>query len=307
MKRYTGIFLLCGFLTPVVFGGAFSSSGKGTSTAGFLKIGAGARAVGLGEAFTTVADDATALYWNPAALRQVENNSMALMHAAYLESARFDYGAFAHSGEKVSIGVGVQYLSFGELTGRDQNKIETGGFEPSDMAVSVGSAWDLKGFSLGVSGKYIQSKIQKTAETGAVDLGLLSPRILGEKLRVGFAAFNLGGRMKFDQKSESLPVLVKAGSHYQIYPHWLGALDLGFPKDNKPYVGTGTEYKLIVGNALSLSGRVGYNSRSASDVDGFSGLSLGGGVGFKTINLDYGFVPFGDLGDTHRVSLSLVF
>ena len=49
-------------------GADFSSSARGTTAAQFLKLGAGARAVAMGEAFSAVADDASALYWNPAAL-----------------------------------------------------------------------------------------------------------------------------------------------------------------------------------------------------------------------------------------------
>ncbi len=286
---------------------SFGSSSKGTSTAGFLKIGPGARAAAMGEAYSAVANDATALYWNPAALRQVKKNSISLMHADYLESSNYEYGAFAHTGSKFSIGAGVQLMSAGTITGRDDSGLETGGFSPKDMALTLGYAQEIGSFSAGVAAKYIQSKIIDSAETGAVDLGLLSPKLVQEKLSFAFTASNLGGTIKYDQKSESLPVLLKVGSAFDLTKAWLVSADLGFPKDNDAYGAFGTEYRLEIASELSIAGRAGYNTRTSGDVDGFSGASFGAGFNIKSLSFDYGFVPFGDIGDTHRVSLSLNF
>ena len=307
MRPRIGLFIAFLVFPAIGSAGSFGTSSKGTTAAGFLKLGVGARAVGMGEAFSAIADDATALYWNPAALRQVENNSISLIHASYLESSNFQYGAFAHSGEKSSIGLGVQYMSAGPLTGRDDSGIETGGFDPKDLAVGLGYARDIGGISVGMSAKYIQSKIVDSAQTGAVDIGGLSPLFLNGKLRFAFTASNIGGKIKFDEKSESLPVLLKIGSGLHLSKAWLMSADIGFPKDNEPYGAIGTEYLVPIGQDISIAGRAGYNSRTTGDVEGFSGASFGAGFNLKRMSFDYGFVPFGDLGSTHRVSLSLGF
>jgi len=52
----------------------FNANAKGTATAQFLKLGVGARADGMGGAYSAVADEATALYWNPAALTRIRLN-----------------------------------------------------------------------------------------------------------------------------------------------------------------------------------------------------------------------------------------
>src|SRR2546421_12565219 len=76
----------------------FGSSSKGDIAASFLKLGVGARAIGLGEAYSALADDASALYWNPAALSEMSNpSSLALMHASYVDSSFFDYFSLAHT------------------------------------------------------------------------------------------------------------------------------------------------------------------------------------------------------------------
>src|SRR5580704_17462652 len=85
----------------------FSSSANGTTAAEFLQLGVGARALTMGQAYTAVADDATAVYWNPAGMTQIENRSATVMHTAYIASSFFDYGAYAQKlGKSGTIGVG---------------------------------------------------------------------------------------------------------------------------------------------------------------------------------------------------------
>jgi hypothetical protein len=63
----------------------------------FLKIGVGARALGLGEAYVGIADDASAAYWNPAGLVFVERPEVQAMHAEQFGSiVNYDYLSYAH-------------------------------------------------------------------------------------------------------------------------------------------------------------------------------------------------------------------
>ena len=75
---------------------AFSSKSAGTSGAAFLKIGAGARPTAMGGAYTALADDANALYWNPAGLVRLEKREFSASHAEMFESTRLDFLAYAH-------------------------------------------------------------------------------------------------------------------------------------------------------------------------------------------------------------------
>ena len=305
-------------LVPVAAKAAdFSSSAKGTTTAAFLQLGVGARPEAMGEAFTAVASDADALYWNPAGLAKVQAHSATFMHSAYIESTSYDYIGYAQNlgGEKGVIGASIQYFSAGSIAGTDTSGVDTGSFTPNDMAVSVGYARKLAcplkcpmdGGTVGVDVKYIQSKIATTASAEAIDLGAQSRAILDDKLRFGLAIANLGTTMKFDNAKENLPLELKLGSSYKIKDNWLAALDLKFPRSNNMLFALGTEYVYPVKDNMSLAGRVGYNSRTTGDVSGFTGISFGLGFGFDKYSLDYALVPFGDLGTTHRVSVSAKF
>src|SRR5690242_7057886 len=49
-----------------------------------LSVGMGPRAVGMGESFTAVADDLSAIHYNPAGLAQIRQPEAVLMHNSYL-------------------------------------------------------------------------------------------------------------------------------------------------------------------------------------------------------------------------------
>ena len=294
--------------------GAFGTSARATTTAGFLQLGVGGRAVAMGEAYTALADGADSLYWNPAGLSRIKGRDATFMHAAYLGSSSYDYGAYAQNvGESGALGLGLQYFSAGSLTQTDETGTDMGSFSPYDLAASAGYAntfdgrpWaGLSGWSAGLAGKFIKSRILSSAQTGALDLGALSPAYLGGRLRLAMAAANIGGKMKFDAESEDLPTTFKLGGAYQLSEGWLASTDLGFPRNNQPFVAVGTEYWLVSAGPWRLAGRAGFNSKTLSSVDGLTGVSFGIGIGYDGASLDYGFVPVGSLGMAHRVSLSM--
>ena len=72
----------------------FSQTSKvGTTAAAFLEIGPGAVATAMGGAFVSIANDATALYWNPAGISDFTNNEVTIFHANWIASTNFDYAA----------------------------------------------------------------------------------------------------------------------------------------------------------------------------------------------------------------------
>ena len=307
--------LVLALLPGALFGQSFSSSAKGTTAADFLQLGVGGRAMGLGGAYTAVADDASALYWNPAGLASVEKRAATVMHAAYLESSFYDYAAYAQNlGKYGAFGAGFQYLNAGAITETDSQFNNVGTFTPYDLALTAGYAHKLDGLgplldggALGLSVKYIRSVILTAAQTSAVDFGVMSPEYLDRRLRLAAAVLNLGGTLKYQQTAENLPLTFKAGGAYHITSRWLASADVAAPRDNGPYFAVGTEYQLPLMGAWSCAGRMGYNSQTLSDVTGVTGLSVGAGLGLRGLSVDYAFVPYGGMGITNRFSLSVKF
>jgi long-subunit fatty acid transport protein len=280
-----------------------SKNDVGTTTAQFLKLGAGARATALGDAFVGIADDATAVYWNPAGLNQIEKKSVSVMHAIWFEEIFYDWASYIQPTKIGTFGVGVQYLSYGKIKETDDTGLDIGNFKPSDIAGTISYARKVSDIMLGVNVKYISSKITKTATAFAGDIGGLY-KLMKDRLSVGLAVSNLGTKMKFVDEKDSLPMAVKLGGAYKIKDNWIASLDVTAPNDNALIIGGGTEYNYKLNEKITIAGRTGYNTKT-KDVGGLRGLTAGIGGTYLDYSLDYAFVPFGDLGDTHRVSFGM--
>ncbi len=305
--------LLC---APAARAGSFSSSSRGIAAARFLELDVGARAVSLGGAFAALADDSSALYWNPAGLTGIERRSAGFMHASHIDSSIFNYGAYGQKlGRRGAFGAGFQYFSAGPIAQTDAAGADIGTFSPYDLALSIGYAHalgggftaPLAGFSVGGSGKFIQSKILRGAQTAAVDLGLLSPWYFNQRFRWALTAVNMGGKLKFDQVSHELPFALRAAGALRIDEHWSASVDAVFPKFDRPFAAVGVEYRLAPIGPWTLAARGGFSSQTIGGIDGFSGISMGLGFRYRGYGIDYAFLPYGGVGQTHRISLNYNF
>ncbi len=278
------------------------------NTAEFLNIGVGGRAVAMGEAYAAVADDDSAIYWNTAALTRIDSKSVTFMHSSYIDSSSFDFLAYGQNmGRYGAFAVGMQRFSAGAITETNTAGVEIGTFNPSDLAVSLGYGYRFNGVSMGLGLKYVRSEIIESASAVAMDLGVLSPAYLDNKLTLAFTATNLGSKMKFESASESLPTAIRFGSVYRLNDRWLTAFDLAIPESNDPYAALGTEYIHALKKSLSLACRLGLNTRSMGDINGITGINFGMGFQMKRMSFDYALVPFGSLSTTHRISVTTKF
>ena len=287
----------------------FSSKSEGTTAASFLKNAVGARAIGMGEAYAAVADDVNSIFWNPAGLNKISGSEITLMHAVWIEGVAYDYVAYAQRlGELGSLGGAVNYLWMDEIEKRDAfTGARTGGtFSSYDLAVTLAYANQIGAIPLGINLRFIQCKIDDiSASAFAADIG--GKYKFTDSLALGVVIQNLGTRIKFDEEEYSLPFNVKIGSAYKVIEALTLALDVNFPIDNDVNVHFGGEYVYAIVSDMTVAGRVGYKSTTINDIDALSGLSLGLGYAWQGIALDYAWTPYGLLGDTHRISLSISF
>jgi len=289
----------------------------GTAGANFLEIGAGPRAVAMGEAHTAVADDAYAGYWNPAGLSSLKYPEAALMHNQIGQGITQQYIAYGRPlGPRHALAGSLTRLSAGTIESYDANGARRGSADASDTAVAV-SYGHLLGLSsarapevrLGAGGRWIEeSLVTAKASTFAGDFGLMLARFdnaFGDSARgfkLGLAVRNIGPGLKFHSERTPLPRTYSAGLAWEGQP-WgdpvTFAFDLKSPIDGDLAASFGLEYWVRRVWAL----RCGYISGQDSGL----GLRIGMGVRLKRVTIDYAMAGFGGLGDMHRFGISYRF
>lgn len=287
-----------------------------SSAAQFLNLGFGARALGMGEAFTAVADDISCLYYNPAGLAaHQDRRELSFSHAWHVQDtaiSQLGYMARPYA-------YAVTYFSAGQMEGRNTAGNPTGNFTASDLAAAVSRGFNFGPLMAGVSGKVISQRIQSSAATSfAADMGLLY-RFEGTPYSAGASLVNLGTKVKFEDEGYPLPLKLRVGVAAAFKaPKLLLALDAEFPNDAPAAARLGAEYTGIESLAL----RFGYRTvtggqrdailgsgfgNSATGVSAMYGFFAGLGFTFANVRLDYALLPYGDLGSAHRFSLALEF
>jgi len=276
--------------------------------ASFLKIGVGARGVGVGAAQTALTDDASAIYWNPAGLAGLGKTEIAAHHAELFADTRYDYLALARPTRFGTVGAGFGYLSQGSLEGRDENRQQTGSFTASDSVFGLALGRPIsRSVSAGLSLKGIQSKIAgESAITAALDAGVMwkshdAPVTLGAALQ------NLGPGLKFINERSELPLTFAFGAAFHSRLGLTLAADARFrPYGRSQEYGVGTEYAAL-GALTFRAGWVGQRAQGSAPSSTRAyipeGFAAGIGLRVSTMSLDYSIVPFGELGNAQRISL----
>lgn len=289
----------------------------GTAGANFLQIGAGPRAVAMGEAHTAVADDAYGGYWNPAGLSQLKYPEAALMHNQLGQGVNQQYLAYVHPlRPSHALAGSLTHLSAGTIESYDANGARRGAVNASDLALSVAYGHLLSLTSvrapeirLGLGGRWIEERLAAAkASTLAGDFGLLIANLdnaFGDNARgfkLGLALRNVGPGLQFHTERTPLPRTYSAGLAWQGRP-WSDPMTVAF--DFKSAVDDGAKGSLgveyWVRRVLAL--RIGYISGQDSGL----GLRFGVGVRLKRVTVEYAMAGFGGLGDMHRFGFTCRF
>lgn len=330
-----GRHVLAGLLVLAASAPARAAGDPGTTAAPVLQVPLGARALGMGGAFTAVATDATALQYNPAGLARLTAHEADVTYVAGAGETTLQH--FAYAGPTPFTGVtGEGYTSAAASVLLSQSgTIEVNTLNPdgslsgsrdvsagSDVVVSGGYAervattsLDLRGGSLtldhflGVGGKYLSSTLVETytASTFAGDAGYLvqSPET---GWSAGAAVLNVGGKLRYIEAADPLPASARAGAAWQGTfqgPSGLhsviAALDGDYVLEERTWhANAGVEYFW----QKAYGGRLGYQFRRGDQ----GGLTIGLGYRWKgRVLFDYAYDVGDLLGNAQRVTLTYRF
>ncbi len=312
----------------------------GTTAANFLNVPVGGKAAGMGGAYTAIADDPTALFWNPGAISRDGRNDVYTSITSYFVDARHTwFGAKYMLTSSDAVGVSLNSLNYGdweEVTTVEHPEGTGEYWQASDMALTLSYARNMTDrFSIGGSVKYIRQQIyNESASTFAVDLGLLFiTRFNG--LQIGTSIRNFGGSMQMsgrdlltqvdlDPDSEgnnenivsylktekwAIPLTYVIGASMPVIDRGptrlLLAADVMRPTNNAQMLNVGAD--LRIADIISL--RAGYQSLFREEAENGLTLGLGLDIGISgyAVVFDYSFQNFGKLGILNTTSLALTF
>ncbi|MFH1075126.1 MAG: PorV/PorQ family protein [Candidatus Firestonebacteria bacterium] len=199
---------------------AFVYAGAGSSGNEVLRIDVGAKPIGMGGAFTGLANNADAIYYNPAGLVQVEELELSLMHSEYIVDTHCEYVAAALPFKNMAFGLNTVFVwnSFEKL---DDVKFPLGAILVYSSATTF--SWALTPLpkampelSLGINAKYTYMSLDDFFQSAVFfDLGVLY--IFEKDLSIGFVAKNFGAVL--NETSDPAPMTLRLGVSYLLSLH----------------------------------------------------------------------------------------
>ncbi len=315
-------------------------SKRGTTAAPFLSIAQGARALGMGGAFVAIADDPSAMYWNPSGIADLTGVGIIVDHTNWIADLQYEYlGATVSTGSFGTLGLNITVSNVGDMkvTTVDQQDGTGEVFTVTDLAVGVSYGLKLTdNFAIGFNPKLVYQQIWKmSASAFAIDLGV-KYRTPFPGVTLGMAVSNFGSKMQmqgenalvlFDPdpttsgnnghvpaylstNSWELPLNFRVGVAYDVPIGDLGKMTLGadamHPSDDYESVNLGAEY-LFEEFLYLRAGRKSLFQQNSEE-----GFTMGVGVkqflvGNMQLTVDYAYQDFGRLKYVQKLSLGVHF
>lgn len=301
MKKYIFLkLLLISLFCNVLYA---QNDGAGNTGLAFLKLGAGARSIAMGEAFSSVTDDATAFIYNPARLSSGLKSNVSLMHNESVQDLKTDFIAAKFPlSEKFTLGVGLFTTSITGIEIRNIPGAPVDKFDSRNLSTGISLGYKInKNLSLGVTGKYVFEKIYVDEASGlAFDFGTNFSK---DNYSLAVVLSNLGSVDELKNQSSKLPTSVRIGGSYRL------------SKDKFNFILGLDGFKVLDGGSFHINagGEAGYKDfvflrlGYQTEYDN-KGLTTGIGFKYKSINIDYAFVPYNsEFGSSNTFSLGFNF
>lgn len=306
-----------------------STAKVGTTAATFLKINAGARAIGMAGAFVAMENDIYSIYYNPAGVARITGTGAAAFnHANWLADMSYDFAALAlNLSDLGSIALSLISFNVPEEKVRTFDNPEGDGryWDASSLALGFSYARNLTdNFSIGFNFKYIRDQVwDMSASSFAIDAGTMYTTPFNG-LRIGASISNFGTKMKLEGRNTyfnidpnndpnsgpnnipseyrlayyDIPLSFRVGLAMEViksqYLTVTTSLDAVHPNDNTEYLNLGLELNF---NNYFFA-RSGYKSLFLRDSE--QSFTFGFGLNYPIVNdiglsLNYGFADYGRL------------
>ncbi len=315
-RRTNKLFIL--FITIIVFSGftIYAEDGDGGVESN-LNFGYGSRALSLGGAFTALADDPTAVFWNPAGLEFIYQQNINFFHTSFWEGIDYDFLGYVYPTLNFgTFGIGIGRIGVDDIEQWDESGAPAyNTYSHAEMYIYISGAKKLPfNTTAGVTFKYLRRGFSGLVDSPnyfdsgfGLDIGLLyRPEIFGSRWlqdwSVGFKLTNLlQPSIKEGSERDLLPLDMKLGLLKKVRFAGGNYLNILFDiknvqkMDTRFYMGTEYHFRNIGGF------RMGFNNGK---------LAVGGGVEYKMFQFDYTYGSYSNselLTAVHSISISAHF
>nr|WP_311148192.1 type IX secretion system protein PorQ [Prevotella pallens] len=287
----------------------------------FLRLPISAHAAALGgDNITIIEDDPSLMFSNPALAASVSDMTVGLSYMNYMKGANYMGASFTKAmSDKATLAGGIQYMNYGKMKEVDENNVQLGEFNASEIAVEAIFSYELaKNLVGGITGKFITSYIGSYNSIAVgVDLGLnwYDPE---REWSVSAVAKNLGGQVKaYDDNFGNMPFDLQFGvsKTFAALPVRVSATLVDLTHFNYRFINhlnLGAE--VLLSESLWIGG--GYNFRRANDMkigvgddesSHGAGFSFGGGINLERFKLNLSYGKYHAASSSIMVNLAYVF
>lgn len=308
MKRITLILITVFIIAGIIRGAEITYETNYDRIAQFLGIEIGARASGMGNARVALSEGAEAVFVNPAnGKTKYYYNSLLISHNSWIQGMYQETISFVKdtNSEYGIFGIGISYLNEGAIKKYEwdgTNAIYIGDITPYAMVIKLNwSAQMIKDLFMGMNLGYMREDIDGyVTQKGLVDVGITYTGV--QNLNLALVKRNFGRTI--DGFGIFSDLILAAGYKLNLvkFGELNAEVDLRAFTFERYGVGVGLEY--IYNKIIAV--RVGYEN-DYTGVDGLKGLRLGTGIRYEKFSLDFAYEPYGDLGQSFKVSFGVNF